>query len=129
MRPERPRRDREPHCERRGVPPRCGKAVEDRVFGSFFVEVKRLWIEFGRKTQDVLLGDGDGPFALEAHSEFQIIEPFDHADSASDLFSSCPGFLPGIHVLPLDHEKTWMAGHRRAEATPFFERLCPATTN
>jgi hypothetical protein len=22
-----------------------------------------------------------------------------------------------------------MAGHRRAEATPFFERLCPAMTN
>ena len=25
--------------------------------------------------------------------------------------------------------KTWMAGHRRAEATPFFERLCPAMTD
>src|SRR5262252_8281445 len=25
-------------------------------------------------------------------------------------------------------DKTWMAGHRRAEATPFFERLCPAMT-
>jgi hypothetical protein len=24
--------------------------------------------------------------------------------------------------------KTWMAGHRRAAATPFFERLCPAMT-
>jgi hypothetical protein len=24
--------------------------------------------------------------------------------------------------------KTWMAGHRRAKATPFFERLCPAMT-
>jgi hypothetical protein len=24
--------------------------------------------------------------------------------------------------------KTWMAGHRRAEATPFYERLCPAMT-
>src|ERR1700752_5528452 len=24
--------------------------------------------------------------------------------------------------------KTWMAGHRRAEATPSFGRLCPAMT-
>jgi hypothetical protein len=27
-----------------------------------------------------------------------------------------------------EHCKVWMAGHRRAEATPFFERLCPAMT-
>jgi hypothetical protein len=26
------------------------------------------------------------------------------------------------------HPKTWIAGHRQAEATPFFERLCPAMT-
>jgi hypothetical protein len=38
-----------------------------------------------------------------------------------------PGFMPAIHVL-LFPAKTWMAGHRRAEATPFFERLCPAMT-
>src|SRR3984893_15600824 len=36
-----------------------------------------------------------------------------------------PGLVPGIHVF-LTIAKTWMAGHRRAEATPFFERLCPA---
>jgi hypothetical protein len=38
-----------------------------------------------------------------------------------------PGLVPGIHAF-LDSTKTWMAGHRRAEATPFFERLCPAMT-
>ena len=38
-----------------------------------------------------------------------------------------PGLDPGIHVF-LDAAKTWMAGHRRAEATPFFERLRPAMT-
>src|ERR1700681_392041 len=38
-----------------------------------------------------------------------------------------PGLVPGIHVL-LFGEKTWMAGHRRAEATPSFRRLCPAMT-
>jgi uncharacterized protein len=38
-----------------------------------------------------------------------------------------PGLVPGIHVFFCG--KTWMAGHRRAEATPFFERLCPAMTN
>jgi hypothetical protein len=39
------------------------------------------------------------------------------------------GLDPRIH---LDCEKLfakgWIAGHRRAEATPFFERLCPAMT-
>jgi hypothetical protein len=39
-----------------------------------------------------------------------------------------PGLVPGIHVLLFRRAKTWMAGHRRAEATPFFERLCPAMT-
>jgi DNA ligase-associated metallophosphoesterase len=38
-----------------------------------------------------------------------------------------PGLVPGIHVL-LGEAKTWMAGHRRAEATPSFRRLCPAMT-
>jgi uncharacterized protein len=36
-----------------------------------------------------------------------------------------PGLVPGIHVLDA---KTWMAGHRRAEATPSFGRLCLAMT-
>src|SRR5437762_5765764 len=40
-----------------------------------------------------------------------------------------PGLDPGIHDLRRRvHVKTWMAGHRRAEATPSFGRLCPATT-
>jgi hypothetical protein len=40
-----------------------------------------------------------------------------------------PGLVPGIHDLtPVATGKTWMAVHRRAEATPFFERLCPAMT-
>src|SRR5580692_8059397 len=40
-----------------------------------------------------------------------------------------PGLVPGIHVFAATLEmKTWMAGHRRAEATPSFERLCPAMT-
>src|SRR5690348_14130457 len=30
--------------------------------------------------------------------------------------------------LSVGETKTWMAGHRRAEATLFFERLCPAMT-
>src|ERR1700680_2997920 len=38
-----------------------------------------------------------------------------------------PGLVPGIHVL-LSGEKTWMAGHRRAEATPSCRRVCPAMT-
>src|SRR5205823_14523001 len=52
--------------------------------------------------------------------------------------SSCPGKsakrvfapdVPGIHVLPAYEKKnTWMAGHRRAEATPSFGRLRPAVT-
>jgi uncharacterized protein len=39
-----------------------------------------------------------------------------------------PGLVPGIHVLLSRGTKTWMAGHRRAEATPSFGRLCPAMT-
>ncbi|WP_184088269.1 hypothetical protein [Afipia massiliensis] len=40
------------------------------------------------------------------------------------------GLVPVIHVLPvyLKKRRGW-PGHRRAEATPFFERLCPAMTN
>ena len=38
------------------------------------------------------------------------------------------GLVPVIHVLLHMKTKTWMAGHRRAEATPFFERLGPAMT-
>jgi DNA ligase-associated metallophosphoesterase len=38
-----------------------------------------------------------------------------------------PGLVPGIHVF-LCEAKTWMAGQRRAEATPSFVRLCPAMT-
>jgi hypothetical protein len=39
------------------------------------------------------------------------------------------GLVPVIHVLFLFQEaKTWMAGHRRAEATPSLGRLCPAMT-
>jgi uncharacterized protein len=39
-----------------------------------------------------------------------------------------PGLVPGIHVFFLYEAKTWMAGHRRAEATPSFRRLRPAMT-
>jgi DNA ligase-associated metallophosphoesterase len=39
-----------------------------------------------------------------------------------------PGLVPGIHVFLPREAKTWMAGHRRAEATPSFRRLCPAMT-
>jgi uncharacterized protein len=38
-----------------------------------------------------------------------------------------PGLDPGIHVF-LDAARTWMAGQRRAEATPSFRRLRPAMT-
>src|SRR5882757_7882749 len=39
------------------------------------------------------------------------------------------GLVPGIHVFAVSQpRKTWMAGHRRAEATPSFGRLCPAMT-
>jgi hypothetical protein len=39
-----------------------------------------------------------------------------------------PGLVPGIHVLIRIDEKDVDGGHRRAEATPFFKRLCPAMT-
>src|SRR6202790_3742257 len=41
-----------------------------------------------------------------------------------------PGLVPGIHVFFFAaNRQGWMAGHRRAEATPSFGRLCPAMTN
>jgi DNA ligase-associated metallophosphoesterase len=39
-----------------------------------------------------------------------------------------PGLVPGIRVFFLRGAKMWMAGQRRAEATPSFRRLCPAMT-
>src|SRR5258708_37533932 len=39
------------------------------------------------------------------------------------------GLVPGIHVFRLTANKTWMAGHRRAEATPSCGRLRPAMTS
>jgi hypothetical protein len=39
-----------------------------------------------------------------------------------------PGLVPGIHVFLLSAVKAWIAGRRRAEATPSFGRLCPAMT-
>jgi hypothetical protein len=39
-----------------------------------------------------------------------------------------PGLVPGIHVFGGVARKTWMAGSYASEATPFFERLCPAMT-
>src|SRR5260370_464875 len=38
-----------------------------------------------------------------------------------------PGLVPGIHVFE-PSQRTWMAGHRRAEATPSFGQLCAAMT-
>src|SRR5712691_7230520 len=40
-----------------------------------------------------------------------------------------PALVAGIHVLLYRRARTWMAGHRRAEATPSFGRLCPAMTD
>jgi len=38
-----------------------------------------------------------------------------------------PGLVPGIHVLTVSpQERRGWSGHRRAEATPSFGRLCPA---
>src|SRR5207253_2069307 len=59
-------------------------------------------------------------------------EPFSPASRVSshvnDWFSVMPGLVPGIHVFGFAERKTWMAGHRRAEATPSYGRLCPAMT-
>jgi hypothetical protein len=38
-----------------------------------------------------------------------------------------PGLVPGIHAF-LGVANTWMPGTKASEATPFFERLCPAMT-
>ena len=38
------------------------------------------------------------------------------------------GIVPAIHVFVLAESETWMPGHRRAKATPFFEWLWPGMT-
>src|ERR1700722_2400024 len=38
------------------------------------------------------------------------------------------GLVPATRVLTASRKKTWMPGHRRAEATPSFGRLCPGMT-
>jgi hypothetical protein len=44
-------------------------------------------------------------------------------------FPVVPALVAGIHVFfVLTVKKTRMAGYRRAEATPFSRRLCPAMT-
>jgi hypothetical protein len=40
-----------------------------------------------------------------------------------------PALVAGIHVFVASaRTKAWMAGTEASEATPFFERLCPAMT-
>jgi hypothetical protein len=40
-----------------------------------------------------------------------------------------PALVAGIHVFSeFPQAKAWMAGTQAREATPFFERLCPAVT-
>jgi hypothetical protein len=67
-----------------------------------------------------------------------------HSEAPAPTRPSCPALcslVPGIHVLLslMQQRRGWPGigerkrrrssnGHRRAEATPFFERLCPAMT-
>src|ERR1700756_1638955 len=61
--------------------------------------------------------------AVEDHHSFHG-RPFE--DSSFPLRHARP--CAGHPRLSCQPSETWMAGHRRAEATPFFERLCPAMT-
>ena len=78
MRAERPTARGKPHRNRRGVPARRGKPVEHRVLGGLFVEMERLRIEFGGKTQDVFFRHRD-LIAFKFHADLQVVEPFNHA--------------------------------------------------
>ena len=55
-------------------------------------------------------------------------EPAGHSGRCAGLRSSCPGLSRASTSFRAAEAKTWMAGHRRAEATPSFRRLCPAMT-
>src|SRR5713226_1201797 len=71
-----------------------------------------LVIGFGRSNGDTLL-------VMPGHSSLN--------------YAGCVNLsaMPRIHVFlvqPAGEVKTWMAGHRRAEATPSFGRLCSAMT-
>src|SRR4029077_5219739 len=68
---------REPHRQRRGVPPRRVEALEGGVLCGLVIEVKRLRIELRREALDVGFRDVSLP-ALEAHAHLEILEPLDH---------------------------------------------------
>src|SRR5260221_6113751 len=86
----------EPHGNGRRVPSGSRKAAKDGLLRGLLVEVKRLRIIFGREADDVVLRHRY-PFALEAHAEFQILEPLDHAILAhnpAERGAITPGSIP-----------------------------------
>jgi hypothetical protein len=56
-------------------------------------------------------------------------QPGDRVLWTKFLSAVMPGLVPGIHVFAIASKKVVDGRHRRAEATPFFERLCPAMTH
>src|SRR5579871_2045363 len=84
MRPERPRRQCEPHRDRGGMPAGSGKPAENGVPRRLVIEMKRLRIELAGKAQDFFPGDGLA-LARKAHTDLQVVEPFNHDRTLSPL--------------------------------------------
>src|SRR5215470_5005284 len=78
MRSERPAFGGKPHGDRCRVPPGCGEPAEHGLLGSLIVEMKRLRIILPGEAEDVVLRYRHR-LALEAHTDLQVVEPFDHA--------------------------------------------------
>ena len=68
---------------------------------------------------------GQGPGNSQPHQHATCWRATDGQRSAQALQQYVVVCVPGS-VAFCSAPKTWMAGHRRAEATHFFERLCPA---
>jgi hypothetical protein len=82
-----------------------------------------------------LIGNGNtrvsetAPLRLDCQTANSIITGLRiaRARGANALFVMA-GLVPAIHDFVSKEGKTWTTGRRRAEATPFFERLCPVMT-
>src|SRR5450755_2823105 len=65
--------------------------------------------------------------AVAVDQAFQFTDHDGDSNRSHLSRSSCPG-LTRASTSCLPASQAWMAGHRRAEATPSFGRLCPAMT-
>jgi hypothetical protein len=90
------------------VPATCRQSLKKRVLRGRLVEMERLWIEFGRESLNLLLGDAQstGAEGLSHHEIFEV--PLAHSN---ELLLSCISPLMGKMGIIRGDEQ--IAGFRR----------------